>query len=487
MDAPRLRAVRGARDGVAQLDKVDAEKLNLLKVDVLGLRTLSVIEDAGVVTTDQIYNLKYDEQAVFDMINSGKFSGIFQWEGQALQSLTSQLHVRSFEDMAHITALARPGPLGGGAASHFIERHWGREKIDVAHHSMHPYLKETYGLVLYQEQVMRIVRDIGQFSWEETSTIRKAMSGRKGKEFFDRLGEKFAEGAKHMKLKPAESKGIWDQINSMGAWAFNKSHSVSYAIVSYWTAWLKAHHPLEYAASALRNAKDDEGAFNMLREIVEEGVEYVPFDPALSEENWTVKGGKLIGGFLGLKGIGPSTAQAMLETRRREGQLNAKQLEKLAKCPLIFGELYPARAKWRQYYEDPVGAGLKRGSRVINLADMPEEGEVVFIGLLKSKDSRDYNEAVRLARRNGRRMSGQTLFLDLRVMDDTSLTPFLCRIDRHDYEPTGRMVLERGREDVDWFLIRGDKLRNFPMVQVQKIKCLNGPDFFKEKRDVQST
>lgn len=467
-------------DGVAQLDKEDAEKLNLLKIDVLGLRTLSVIEDAGVISNKDIYKLKFDDPAVFKMINSGRYSGIFQWEGQALQSLTSQIEIANFDDMAHITALARPGPLGGGAAGKFSERHSGKAKIDVAHPSMLPYLEETYGLVLYQEQVMRIVREIGQFSWDETSTIRKAMSGRKGKEFFDRMGDKFVEGAATVGLKEREARDIWEQINSMGAWAFNKSHSVSYAAVSYWTAWLKAHHTLAYLASALRNAKDEETAFNMLRELSREGVEYVPFDPQISEMNWSVKEGRLIGGFLGLKGIGPATAAEMLKEREAHGKLTDKQLEKLAKCKPIYGDLYPAHTMWRDYYENPVAVGLRKGSQVLNIADFPDSGEVVFIGQLKQKDSRDYNEAVRLAKRGGKLMKGQTLFLDMRVMDDTSLSPLLCRIDRFDYEPTGKLILERGREDHDWFLIRGEKLRNFPMVQVHKIKCLNNPDLLKE-------
>lgn len=471
-------------DGVAQLDKLDAEKLGLLKIDVLGLRTLGVIEDAGVIGQEELYRLPLNDPAVFNIINSGKFSSIFQWEGQALQSLTRQIEVTHFDDMTHITALARPGPLGGGAASRFIARHRGDEAIDVAHPSMHPYLDETFGLVLYQEQVIRIARDIGKLSWEDTTALRKAMSKSYGKEFFDKYAEKFVKGAAELGLKQREAMAIWDQINSMGSWSFNKSHAVAYALVSYWTAWLKAHHPLEYAAAALRNAKDEESAINLLREVTSEGVKYTPFDPERSVLNWSVVDGELLGGFLGLKGIGPSTAEKMLAERAANGgKLSQKSLDKLAKCATIYGDLYPAHSRWAQYYNDPEAAGLKRGSKVINIADMPSEGEVVFIGQLRSKDSRDQNETVRLARRGGRLMTGPTLFLDMRVSDDSTLTPFLCRIDRYEYEPTGRLILERGREDVDWFLIRGRKIANFPMVQIDKIKCLNDPDLLKDRKE----
>lgn len=467
-------------DGVAQLDKIDAEALNLLKIDALGLRTLSVISGAGILSQEEIYALKFEDEAVFKLLNDGRFSGIFQWEGQALQSLTSQIHLSGFDDMVHITALARPGPLGGGAAGHFSARHAGTEAVNVAHPSMLPYLEETYGLVLYQEQVMRIVRDIGQFSWDETSTIRKAMSGRKGKEFFDKMGDKFVVGAATVGLKETAARDIWDQINSMGAWAFNKSHSVSYAMVSYWTAWMKVHHPLEYAASSLRNSKDEESAFNMLREMKAEGIDYIPFDPDLSELNWSVKDGKLVGGFLGLKGIGPSKGAAMIEARAAGGLTDAQRAA-LAKCELLFADLYPAHTMWAPYFNEPEKMGLKRGSKITQIAEMPDEGEVLLIGKLMQKDSRDYNEAVRLAKRNGKLKTGPTLFLDMRISDDSSLSPLLVRVDRFEYEPTGRLILERGKEGKDWFLIRGQKLRNFPMVQAEKVRCLNDPELLKEK------
>lgn len=730
-------------DGVAQLDKIDAEALNLLKIDALGLRTLSVIEDAGVVTQEQMYAMRFDDPAVYELLNAGRFSGIFQWEGRALQSLTSLINMSKFEDMVHITALARPGPLGGGAATKFIERHAGRERPEVAHDSMWPYLKETYGLVLYQEQVMRIARDIGQLTWKDTSDLRKAMSKSYGKEYFDKYAERFIEGAKTaLGMNKREALSIWDQVNSHGSWclsgatlvkmahsgsaiaswmridelyaryvespspwikqrrsmpvlysvhpngrayphqaitiykngdkrcnrytfsdgteivctadhlfvinerwrhagearigdgwlmaeydapqpsvngregkgsaargnhwrfengrhispseinrrspiytafvathrgkrcedcncratrrmeahhndfnsgrdrpddlswlcagchkkrhyaagrtkrnekgmrlawkeliaindagvvetydiemekhhnfiinggivthnSFNKSHAASYGMISYWTAWLKAHHPLQYAAASLRNAKDDEAAFNMLREIVAEGIEYVPFDPERSEMNWSVQDGKLIGGFLGLKGVGPATALAMLNARSNGG-LSDKQKEKLEKAKLIFADLYPAHTQWGQYYDKGVVTVNGRKERAINIADFPPDGgHVLFIGQLKQKDARDKNESVLLHKRNGKRIRGSTAFLDLRVIDDTTLSPILCRIDVYDYEPVGRLILERGREDHDWFLIRGEKLRNFPMVQVHKIRCLNDPELLREQR-----
>jgi DNA-directed DNA polymerase III PolC len=467
-------------DGVAQLDKVDAEGLNLLKIDVLGLRTLSVIEDAGVEPKGGFYKLALNDSGVFDLLNSHKFAGIFQWEGQALQSVTKQIKMRTFEDMSHITALARPGPMGGGAAGHFINRHNKTEKVDVAHPSMMDYLGDTFGLVIYQEQVMRIVRDIGDFSWKDTSVIRKIMSKSQGKEIFDQLGAKFAEGARKKGLSDRAAKDIWDSINSMGAWAFNKSHSVAYALVSYWTCWLKAHHPLAYAAAALRNAKDDDSAFALLRELDSEGITYVPFDPQHSQLNWAVIDGQLVGGFLGVKGVGPAKAKALLEQRESGKPWTPAQQKTLDNAQLVYGDLYPAHRQFGAYYNDPDSVGVR--GPVLNIAEFPDDGEVVFIAMIREKDPRDKNEAIVLAKRGGKLMKGPTAFLDMRMTDDSTSSNYLVRVDRYDYEPTGRLLMERARENVDWFLIRARKVPGINMCSVIKIKCLTDPDMLKEKR-----
>lgn len=467
-------------DGIAQLDKVDAEELNLLKIDVLGLRTLSVIEDSGISPPGGFYGLPLEDPAVFDLLNSGKFAGIFQWEGQALQSVTKQLTMRTFEDMSHITALARPGPMGGGAAGHFINRHNRTEKIDVAHPAMLDYLGDTFGLVIYQEQVMRVVRDIGEFSWKDTSVIRKIMSKSQGKEIFDQLGAKFIEGARKKGLKDAAAKDIWDSINSMGAWAFNKSHSVAYALLSYWTCWLKAHHPLAYAAASLRNAKDDDSAFALLRELDAEGVGYVPFDPQRSALTWEVIDGQLVGGFLGIKGVGPAKAAALINAREEGNEWTEKQKALLADPPLIYGELYPLHTKFGAYYDNPDSMNV--GGPVLNIADFPDEGDVCFIAMIREKDPRDKNEAIALAKRGGKVMRGPTAFLDMRMTDDSTSSNYLVRVDRYDYEPTGRLLMERARENVDCFLIRARKVPGINMCSVIKIKCLTDPDLLKEKR-----
>ena len=463
------------RDGIAHVDKKGAEELGLLKIDVLGLRTLGVIEDAGCITPNELYNLTYDDPKVFEIFNREKFSGVFQFEGATQRQVANSIPIDSFEKIDHITALARPGPLGGGAAHHYIARNNHTESVEYRHPSMDAYLKDTYGVVLYQEQVMRIVREIGKFSWEDTSTIRKAMSGRKGEEFFDRHGERFIEGAATHGIQPDTAKSIWNEICSFGAWGMNASHTCSYAMISYWCAYMKCYHPLEYAAACLRHAKDDEQTVEILRELNAEGVGYTPFDPQLSEANWAARDGKLLGGYTNLVGIGPVKAAGYINKRKTEG-LDEKDLEKLSKLKVKHSDLKPAHTLWGAMYEDPESYNVH--GRIKEFGELIDGENAVVIAKVVRKERRDENEGVRVARRNGKRYTGQTLFLDVFMVDDSVTKPVRVRVRPRNWHRIGIPVADKAIDGEDWFLIRGRWLREFSMMIVEKIKCLTNREMF---------
>ena len=454
-------------EGVAQIDKPYAEAINLLKIDALGLRTLGVIEDAGVVTADELYALKLDDQKVFDLFNSRRYAGIFQFEGQAQRRVSAEVHIDSFRRIDHVTALARPGPLGGGASQKYIARAAGREQVSFRHPSMETYLGPTMGVVLYQEQVMRIVREIGQFSWEGTTVIRKGMSGRRGKEFFDLQGAEFIKGAQSIGLSIQAAEEIWAEICTFGAWGMNASHTTSYGIISYWCAWMKTYHGLAYAAACLRNVKDEEQAYELLRDMNSEGIEYTSFDVETSDVDWAVVNGRLVGGFMNLEGYGPAKASAAVRARA-EGKLDR---EKIAKAPVRFQELYPLSAAYGHIYANPELHGCRSGSVVSRLDKLPTSGNVLLIVKVVRKELRDENETVRVGRRDGKRLDGPTLFVDVFVNDDSGV-PLTLRFDRFAFEPMGRLASER-LEPGDALLVRGKRIPNFAMVKVDKMKCLN--------------
>jgi DNA polymerase III alpha subunit len=466
-------------DYVIQGDKGYSEQVGLLKIDALGLRTLGIIEDAGVVTADELYALKLDDPEVLKVLNDRKYSGVFQFEGTAMRSVATEVDIKSFQEIDHITALARPGPLGGGASNHYIQRAAGREAVTYRHPSMERYLSSTRGVVLYQEQVMMICAEIGQFSWETVSEIRKAMSASKGKEYFDRRGAEFIAGALSIGVPEDDAAIIWAEICTFGAWGMNKSHTVSYAVISYWCAWMKRYHPLEFAAANLRNAKDEDQATDILREIVAEGTQYVAFDVDLSGIKWAAVGGKLVGGFTNLPGIGPAKAYAAV-TARDSGKMTPAAREKFVAMAPKFSQLYPIQAAYAPIYADPASIGCREGSEVLLAVDFPTAGgDVLYIGRVVEKKRRDTNEVRLIAKRDGKRHTGDTLFADIVTKDDSGI-PIICRIDRYNYEPNGRLALDNLVVGDD-LLIRGRRIPGFPMIKVEKIKCLNKPEVFDEK------
>jgi DNA-directed DNA polymerase III PolC len=464
-------------DGVAHIDKPDSEHLNLLKIDALGLSTLGIIEDAGVVTADELYALKLNDPEVLEVFNSGKLCGVFQFEGHSQRRVTRQIHVKSFEQVDHITALARPGPLGGGAMARYGALAAGAEAESKPHDKfIAPMVGDTHGVVLYQEQVMRIVSEIGKFSWEQTTAIRKAMSGRKGKEYFDQQSVQFVKGAAEDGISEEDARAIWDEICSFGAWGMNKSHTCAYGIIAYWCAWMKRYHPLEYAAAVLRHEDDENKVLRYLRELANSGVEIVPIDPDSSDENWSAKDGKLYGGFRNLKGFGPVKAAKAVQARQA-GTMTDSVRAQIAKAHNKFGVLYPITTTYRGLYEDPESRGVASGWSVSLIKDIPPNSEAVFIGKVVKKEMRDENETVRVAKRGGKLKDGQTLFTDLFITDDSD-EDMICRLRTKDFDRLGRPAFERLKEGQDVVMIRGRRYLDSTVVFVDRIRCLTRPEVF---------
>lgn len=453
-------------NGIAHIEKGAAEELGLLKIDVLGLRTLGVLEDSGVPI--DWYNLKFDDTETYKVFNEGRYSGIFQFEGSALRSIGGQLNFTSMVQIDAVTALARPGPFGGGVTEKYINRSRG-EKYASMHPLVEAQMAETYGLPVYQEQTMAIVKEIGKFDWKETSFIRKAISKRLGKEHFDKLIKKFIAGASENGLSEEQALEIWDLINSMGAWQMNKAHTYSYAVISYWTAYLKAHHPMEFAAANLRNAKDEDSAVGLLREMVKEGLRYVAFDIDKSEEHWSVKDNVLYGGFMNLHGFGEAKSKKFVEARNAD-QLTAKMREDIANAKNIFADLFPFRTKYGHLYDDPAGNGLGGKLSRIEEFDGSQTGSHLLLGEIIYRNLRDINEDVNVKKRGGKVEQGQPIFLDMRVRDDTG--EMLVRITRFDYKRMGEHIFNNVSTGAH-ILLRVKMCHGIKFGIVQKYKMLS--------------
>ena len=407
---------------------------------MLGLRTLTILEDSGVAV--DWYGLPFDDEQALDIFRRMQLCGIFQFDGGALRHITQRLLVGSLADIDAITALARPGPIAGGVTEEYIARRGGKPYRPI-HPLVAPYMADTQGLPVYQEQTLAIVRDIGQFSWKDTAQIRKVMSKSMGVEFFNTYWPIFVQGATSQGIDETEARRTWDMICTMGNWQMNKAHTYSYAVISYWCAWLKAHHPLQFAVANLRNAIDEDHAVILLREMVAEGLRYVAFDQELSQEDWSIHEGVLYGGLLSLHGIGPKKAAAY-SIKRAAGALTQEDREDLAKRTSPFTELFPITTRYTDWYANPRAHDIARDEistiDSIMKTGVPHGEQRVFICELIAKNVHSLNDPAQINKRGGTIEVAPLEYLAIRFRDDTA--EMAGKIDRWKYRELGVPIIE---------------------------------------------
>lgn len=477
-----------ARTGATQCDKKDAEELNLLKIDALGLTQLSVFEDALLLAGKDIHYLEtvpLDDKASFEIINNKQFSGIFQFNGPALQSICNQIKIENLEDIISVTSLARPGPMASGGTNEWVKRKNGKP-VEYPHPTFEPYLKTTMGMVAYQEQVMQICREIGDMSWEDVSTLRKAMSKSLGKEFFDQYGNKFKAGAMKRGMNGPMLDKIWDDLCAYGAMCFNRSHAVAYGIISYWCAYMKAHFPLEFAAATLTHEPDPAKQIKILREMNEEGISYIPVDKDLSIDKWTVgyKAGKkaLLGPIQNVKGIGPKLVQQIMSCRVRNEKLPKKAEKLLEEAKTEIDSLWPIQDAFKKLMPDPAERNIfTPPTKIIDVVTKGFDYDVLLFCTPNQIKPRDENEAVNVAKRGGRIITGPTQSLNLTLADDTDV--IFGKVDRFAFEKMGREFIDRGKPGKALYAVKGRVPPDFRMVKVNQIRFIGYADEIEEMND----
>ncbi len=315
---------RTSRDEiVTQFDKDVIEKMGLLKMDFLGLRTLTVVQDClesirrSGGTPPDFASLAFDDPEVYALFKRGDTDGIFQFESGGMRDLLRSVQPDRFEELVALNALYRPGPMAW--AGDYADRKHGREKITYELPELEEILAETYGIIVYQEQVMRIAGRIADFSMAQADTLRKAM-GKKIKELIDEQGERFVAGGVRKGFPEAKVKKLWERIVPFAQYGFNKSHSVAYAYLAYQTAFLKAHYPKHFWAAMLSSetANSDKLAA-YIAALTAAGTRVLPPDVNASEVTFTVEGEAIRVGLEAVKGVGESAAAAVVAARKAEG------------------------------------------------------------------------------------------------------------------------------------------------------------------------
>lgn len=347
------------------------EAVGLVKFDLLGLKNLTLLHDvlsrirrAGAVPPD-LDRVPLDDPETYALLARGDTVGVFQMESAGMRRVLTQLRPSCFADIVAVLALFRPGPLDAGMVEQFIKRKHGLEPISYPHPALEPILRDTYGVIVYQEQVMQIAQVLAGYSLGDADILRRAM-GKKKKEVMTRERERFCKGAAARGVEPKKAAQIFDQMETFAGYGFNKSHAAAYALISYQTAYLKAHHAQAFMASLLSlEMGDTDRTYRNLAACRERGLAILPPDVNESYEDFTAAGDHIRFGLGAVKGVGSKAIEAILAARAqgpfsslhdfclrvRGQQVNRRVLESLIKCG-AFDSLEPSRARLLAGLED---------------------------------------------------------------------------------------------------------------------------------------
>jgi DNA polymerase-3 subunit alpha len=402
---------------VTQFDMKGVEQVGLVKFDFLGLRTLTVIEQAvrlirrSHAADFDIHAIALDDPATFALLQAANTSGVFQLESAGMRSLMVRLKPTVFEDIIALVALYRPGPMESGMHDDFVRRKHGESRVEYFLPQLEPILQETYGVILYQEQVMQIAAAVSGFSLAEADLLRRAM-GKKDPAVMAAQRDRFVSGAVAGGVPKARAAELFNLIEKFAGYGFNKSHSAAYALVAYQTAYLKAHYPLEFLAAVLNSEINHTAALaKHIMEARDQGVGLLPPDINRSDRDFTVEHGKVRYGLAGVKNVGLGAIHDILEARRAEpfasfrdvlerinlGKVNRKVLEALIQAG-AFDSLQPRRSR--------LMAGLESALEKVSTQKRLQAAKQMsmFGGLLEAREddwlpeAQPWDKSIKLAR-----------------------------------------------------------------------------------------
>lgn len=309
---------------VATYPMGDLEKLGLLKMDFLGLRNLTIIENTIKLVKQtkgdeiDIRNLPLDDKKVYEMLTEGDTNGVFQLESDGMKALVKNLKPSVFDDIGALVALYRPGPLNSGMVDQFVDRKHGRQRVEFKHPDLEPILEDTYGTIVYQEQIMQVAQGLAGYTLGQADLLRRAM-GKKKADVMEKERDNFLSGTEENNIDSKISNDLFDIMSEFAAYCFNRSHSAAYALVAYQTAYLKAHYPVEYLSALLSSVRNDLDKIQFYIVACREmGIKILPPDVSHSGINFTPDGDSIRFGLASVKNVGISVVEKIIEAREEK-------------------------------------------------------------------------------------------------------------------------------------------------------------------------
>ena len=323
--------VQPSKDGiiVTEYPMADLEKLGLLKMDFLGLRNLTMIHKTMKLIKQRqgiefdVDRIPLDDKPTYDMLIAGDTDGVFQLESSGMKKLVKDLKPDVFEDLGALVALFRPGPLESGMVTDFVERKHGRQEIKYAHPLLEPVLKDTYGTIVYQEQIMQVFQVLADYTLGQADMVRRMMGKKKLDEMAQQKG-KFIEGAARHGMESKDAAALFEQTEKFASYCFNRSHSAAYAFVAYQTAYLKCHYPVEYLASLLTSVSGDQDKTQLyIEEALKKGIKVMAPDINKSFAEFTPDEGNIRFGLASIKQVGEAVVEAIIQEREANGEFKS--------------------------------------------------------------------------------------------------------------------------------------------------------------------
>jgi error-prone DNA polymerase len=381
-----------ARRTVVQFDKEGLEQLGIVKIDLLGLRMLSAIADAVSLVQQKraipvnLYALDFRDPAVYQQICSTDTIGIFQVESGAQVSVIPDLQPQCYQDLVIEVSLIRPGPLQGNMVRPYLRRRKGLEPVTYPHASLKAALQDTLGVIIFQEQVIKVACDFAGFTPGRGELLRRALGSKDAPEALESFRVEFLRGAIGRGVEPEIARQVWQMIRGFAGYSFSKAHAAAFAVIVYWSAWLRVHYPVEYFCGLLRNAPLGTYPAHVLEsEARRRGVKFLPFDINCSQVKPDVDGNAIRHGLGYVKGIGAERAETIVQARGRKpfkslaDFIRRTGLERRAVEALILSGAFDALGERRQLLWDLAEAFeiVRRPQATLPLLNSPDERAVM--------------------------------------------------------------------------------------------------------------
>jgi DNA polymerase III alpha subunit len=469
---------------ISSVEMKDALSLGLLKIDVLGIKELTIIRKAAELvgmSLEDVYRIPLDDEETLRGFNELDVDGIFQFDGDSTKSVLRQIpDVNSFRYLVDCVALSKPGPAHSGGTTNYLSRERGDSSVKAF--DWHPILKRitdsTNGQIIYQEQVIQIVRQVAGMPATDANTIRNLIAKSKGEIAFENLWPAFLEGAQKNGVTEKQANEIWVGIKTFGRWAFNKSHSVSYAVLSFWSMYMKRHHTQEFYLARLMKEEKEDKLRRLYLDIANKGIELLPPMLGKSQASWTLEGGNIRAGLLVVKGIGPKVAEKLIEndykSRDDFTDKKTKGITKRALTVLGDANALPDMVPLEDYFGiheyDVLDELAPARTRLSTIKDESKGHGIVIAGIFREMNYKDIHEERRSRSLPAVKKDPEISKYAMMLLEDET-DRCLVNIDRYVFQEISDKVWD-AYNNASYVVIKGYKVNGWRIVRANEIKVI---------------